>query len=77
MRGLEVFAMQADFGLFRFKWLIAAVKIVAARKIDNGLYGGAALDAPGLFSTLPFFLFLMFSVIIIAFWPGLSLALLG
>lgn len=28
-------------------------------------------------STLPFFLFLMISVAIIAFWPGLSLALLG
>jgi tripartite ATP-independent transporter DctM subunit len=28
-------------------------------------------------STLPFFLFLLFSVTIIAFWPGLSLALLG
>jgi len=28
-------------------------------------------------STLPFFLFLLISVIIIAFWPGLSLALLN
>ena len=28
-------------------------------------------------STLPFFFFLMISVIIIAFWPGLSLALLN
>ena len=28
-------------------------------------------------STLPFFFFLMISVLVIAFWPGLSLALLG
>jgi tripartite ATP-independent transporter DctM subunit len=28
-------------------------------------------------STLPFFFFLMVSVVVIAFWPGLSLALLG
>jgi TRAP-type C4-dicarboxylate transport system permease large subunit len=28
-------------------------------------------------STLPFFFFLLISVIIIAFWPGLSLALLN
>jgi hypothetical protein len=28
-------------------------------------------------STLPFFLFLLLSVVIIAFWPGLSLALLA
>jgi TRAP-type C4-dicarboxylate transport system permease large subunit len=29
------------------------------------------------FSTLPFFVFLMVSVVIIAFWPAFSLALLG